>query len=241
MLMARLAEIGFDFKKDRLFAVGDLCDRGPDSLGCLALLLEPWFFAVRGNHEDALLQYLGLYYPYHLRGVGFLEYGGDWILQLDAAQETFLHQTIVPRLLDLPYLIRVAGPKPFNVVHSELNVDLEDIRTFKPSHLYDEVWITQNRSVLSFSRSLAKEAFAKSEAMNNPWGKPVDLGGEGLPDGSVTYVGHVILPYPIAYKGHVFLDGGAFLEYGPPQEKPVWQGEPLGKLVIYNHTEGCFA
>jgi serine/threonine protein phosphatase 1 len=37
---------------DRLFAVGDLVDRGPDSLGCLKLLQEPWFFSVLGNHDQ---------------------------------------------------------------------------------------------------------------------------------------------------------------------------------------------
>ena len=43
---------------DRLFAVGDLVDRGPDSLGCLKLLREPWFFSVLGNHDQMLLDAL---------------------------------------------------------------------------------------------------------------------------------------------------------------------------------------
>lgn len=51
LLMSRLKEIGFDKAKDRLFSVGDLVDRGPDSFNCLSLPYEPWFFGVRGNHE----------------------------------------------------------------------------------------------------------------------------------------------------------------------------------------------
>ena len=51
-LMVELAQIDFDQHKDRLFSVGDLVDRGPDSLKCLKLIEEPWFHPVIGNHED---------------------------------------------------------------------------------------------------------------------------------------------------------------------------------------------
>src|SRR3546814_10866998 len=57
LLQVELDRVGFDRAKDRLFSVGDLIDRGPDSMGCLRLLREPWFFAARGNHEDMLLDY----------------------------------------------------------------------------------------------------------------------------------------------------------------------------------------
>ncbi len=52
MLMKRLRECQFDPQQDLLVSVGDLIDRGPDSLGCLALLRESWMTAVRGNHEQ---------------------------------------------------------------------------------------------------------------------------------------------------------------------------------------------
>ncbi len=45
----------FSSKKDRLISVGDLIDRGPDSERCLKLLNKPWFWAVRGNHEQLLI------------------------------------------------------------------------------------------------------------------------------------------------------------------------------------------
>ena len=45
----------FDPQQDLLISVGDIIDRGPDSLGCLALLQEPWFRCVRGNHEEMAL------------------------------------------------------------------------------------------------------------------------------------------------------------------------------------------
>ena len=55
LIMDRLSEIGFDKSSDRLFSVGDLIDRGPKSLECLLLPAEPWFHAVRGNHEQLMI------------------------------------------------------------------------------------------------------------------------------------------------------------------------------------------
>ena len=46
---------GFDPRRDRCFAVGDLVDRGPYSDYALRWLNEPWFHSCVGNHEDMLL------------------------------------------------------------------------------------------------------------------------------------------------------------------------------------------
>lgn len=58
-LMDKLTYEGFDRTRDRLFSVGDLIDRGPDSEKCLSLLQEPWFHMVRGNHEEMLINACG--------------------------------------------------------------------------------------------------------------------------------------------------------------------------------------
>ena len=50
-----LAEVEFNEEHDRLFSVGDLVDRGPDSNRALEWLAKPWFFACRGNHEQFVL------------------------------------------------------------------------------------------------------------------------------------------------------------------------------------------
>ncbi|MBU2773296.1 hypothetical protein HMI48_05070 [Acidithiobacillus ferrooxidans] len=57
MLDTLLAHARFDLAKDRLFSVGDLVDRGPDSIGCLELLRESWFFPVLRNHDAMLLAF----------------------------------------------------------------------------------------------------------------------------------------------------------------------------------------
>lgn len=55
LLVGQLRYVGFDKNKDRLFSVGDLVDRGPDSERCLDLLKMPWFYMVRGNHEEMMI------------------------------------------------------------------------------------------------------------------------------------------------------------------------------------------
>lgn len=61
VLMAKLKGQKFNPYEDLLISVGDLIDRGPDSLKCLELLDKNWFYAIRGNHEqmaiDALEQH----------------------------------------------------------------------------------------------------------------------------------------------------------------------------------------
>lgn len=54
-LMTRLNEVDFNQSCDRLFALGDIIDRGPDSLRCLRLLKEDWFHCVLGNHEQMMM------------------------------------------------------------------------------------------------------------------------------------------------------------------------------------------
>ncbi|MBP5144082.1 metallophosphoesterase, partial [Pseudomonas chlororaphis] len=47
-LQAALDAVQFDPTVDRLFSVGDLVDRGPESADVDTWLAKPWFHAVRG-------------------------------------------------------------------------------------------------------------------------------------------------------------------------------------------------
>ncbi len=55
-LRAHLRECQFDESTDRLFSVGDLIDRGPQSPDCIDLLNKRWFHACLGNHEWLFIQ-----------------------------------------------------------------------------------------------------------------------------------------------------------------------------------------
>ena len=95
LLIQALKKCNFDFQRDRLFAVGDLIDRGPDSLACLELLTQPWFFAVRGNHEQMLFADCDS----ELARVHF-KAGGEWYTQY-SGEERFRMQSLVARLCPL--------------------------------------------------------------------------------------------------------------------------------------------
>jgi serine/threonine protein phosphatase 1 len=54
-LQKELNRVGFNVAIDRLFSVGDVVDRGPDSFKCLDLFSKGWFYPVLGNHEMLML------------------------------------------------------------------------------------------------------------------------------------------------------------------------------------------
>lgn len=71
-----LAAINFDENRDRLIAVGDLVDRGPESEFSLEWLAKPWFHAVRGNHEDMAIRW-----PRgNMVGANYAANGGAWMI-----------------------------------------------------------------------------------------------------------------------------------------------------------------
>jgi serine/threonine protein phosphatase 1 len=107
-----LREIGFDGERDRLFSVGDLVDRGTDSLAAIDLIDKPWFYPVLGNHEDSLIAVANG----TMRRHAWYAIGGAWAETLGDDQLGAL----AARLVKLP-LVRVVGEGEtrFNVLHAE--------------------------------------------------------------------------------------------------------------------------
>jgi Calcineurin-like phosphoesterase. len=56
LVLEAMSRARFDRRVDRIISVGDLIDRGPGSERCLRFLAQPWVHAVRGNHEDMVLE-----------------------------------------------------------------------------------------------------------------------------------------------------------------------------------------
>nr|WP_024968298.1 metallophosphoesterase [Pantoea sp. IMH] len=104
MLDAQLMNHQFDPEQDLLVSVGDLIDRGPDSMGCLALLQEPWFRSVRGNHEEMALNALrqGQHHQWAMNG-------GDWFYHLEGT-----------RMIEAKHAISRCGEMPL-ILHILLN------------------------------------------------------------------------------------------------------------------------
>ena len=82
-LSVELKGLSFDREIDRLFSVGDLVDRGPDSAAVIEWLTQPWFYAVRGNHEQMALDYL----VGDLDSRDYQKYGGAWFLELSPQEQ----------------------------------------------------------------------------------------------------------------------------------------------------------
>ena len=120
-LLDELARQGFNKAKDRLFSVGDLIDRGPDSFDTLALLSEPWFHFVRGNHEDDLPLFLQYQYP---KSHNDRDWHSDtaWVYHLHIEQIHYLREKMLPALSAAPIVLRVEGAHGFWVVHADRGV-----------------------------------------------------------------------------------------------------------------------
>lgn len=112
LLQAALERKGFDVGRDRLFCVGDLIDRGPDSRACLELVHEPWFHSVRGNHEELASQALQ-----SGDWALWVANGGGWAL---SEQPRELAELLNQTLSRMPYAIEVAiDDLRVGIVHAE--------------------------------------------------------------------------------------------------------------------------
>ncbi|GLR62906.1 metallophosphoesterase [Marinospirillum insulare] len=117
-LMQALEQVSFDFTQDRLLAVGDLINRGPDSYKCLQLVNEPWFFSVQGNHERLMVHSLaGSLAAYK----AWQKHGGGWAALY---KEEELQEMV--RLIHnkMPLAIEVSqGEQCLGIVHAEVPQD----------------------------------------------------------------------------------------------------------------------
>ena len=182
MLRAALAAADFDPARDRVISVGDLVDRGPDSAGALALVAEPWFFAVRGNHEEMMLAGLEAG-PGSAAFAQWMLNGGGWIAACDGAERARLAALAA----ELPIAItleRSHGP-PVGIVHAEY-----------PHSRWAEL-----------GGRLADPAFRERLL----WGRRILRDGrpQWTQDVAATVHGHTPVPEPVVRGNAVFIDTGA--------------------------------
>jgi len=106
-----LAALAFDPNTDRVFSVGDLIDRGPQSEQFAQYLELPWFFAVRGNHDQMMLD-AALDPAWNQN---WQDNGGGWASAFTLAERTVW----CDRLSTLPLAIEVATRDgPVGLVHA---------------------------------------------------------------------------------------------------------------------------
>jgi serine/threonine protein phosphatase 1 len=114
-LQEQLYVIGFDEKVDRLFCVGDLVDRGPESQEFFTWLRKPWFHSVRGNHEQMVIDSVREGELGHSSGMHAMN-GGMWLYGLSTVEQ----QCYALEMEEIPLAIEVETAKGLvGIIHAE--------------------------------------------------------------------------------------------------------------------------
>lgn len=230
-----LKGLGFDPTKDRLFSGGDLIDRGPDSLNCLRKIREPWFFAVKANHEDMAIgaikgSPIGYAWDWN---------GGHWgqasvniarnpDLRKSASEEELELIDLLNEADQLPLMrtITTRSGKKFHLLHAEL-----------PSVLSDNNVIVTDEDLADpeFVRSLALTDCASGDGEAFLWERSLfyhfyraDLGQRekvirqlryhnryNIFNDKLSHIisGHTIMQRPATFVGQTNLDTCAYGSY----------------------------
>ena len=199
-----LEHVEFRPKHDRLFSVGDLIDRGPDSPSCLERLDQPWLYAVRGNHEQMMCD--AQRRQPNAEGL-WLANGGAWSRALDGTRLARLTE----RAAGLPWAMEIetrAGER-VGLVHADvLGTEWADFtaRLAEPAGEHAALWSRDTLGRLAQRRR----------------------GGEaGVAGIDVVFHGHTPLRAPRAVANRRWLDTGVFMPDGALTLAELAAGTPL--------------
>jgi serine/threonine protein phosphatase 1 len=179
-----LFNVGFNKSCDRLWSVGDLVDRGPESLKCLSLTDHPWFYAVKGNHEQIMIDATTMgdeQKADQWKSVSmWLENGGEWYSNLSSTVQEYADY-LIGEADKLPNGIRVGD---IGVIHAEC-----------PLCDWDLLAIDQGEHL-------------KAKAM---WARTrISYGVQSLVQGvTAVVVGHSPVKDVTVLGNHVYIDQGA--------------------------------
>lgn len=245
-LLKVLLLLNFDSSVDRVFSVGDLVDRGPNSMKTADLVYEDWFFAVKGNHEELMYESI-LRDSYQHVGT-WAANGGLWSYNEDKAAL----KSISKKLEQLPYVITVGeGANRFNIVHGELKffVTNDEGAYERGESFYKRVPVTD--------AIIDQWLFTRSQMDDMLWGRTIISNGNediskvkphefwhDMEKMSLTFVGHTPVAYPVQVQRQVYIDTGAvyhhtsknqsernMLTVACPTEKKIYMYNMLWKTI----------
>lgn len=188
-LRAALEAVGFDPDEgDRLFSVGDLVDRGPESAEALEWLGQPWFAAVAGNHEDMAAGFCADLVPRDLYAMN----GGAWLIGMTPAER-------------LPFADACAA--------LPVAIELETA-----AGLVCLVHADCPRPTWSGFRAALEAGGSEAEHVGEMarWSRDRIGTGDrvGVPDVRAVVVGHTPVERPVALGNVYHIDTGAWLQGG---------------------------
>jgi serine/threonine protein phosphatase 1 len=204
-----LIYIRFDPEIDRLFSVGDLIDRGPNSIECAELIYKDYFYPVMGNHELMMIESIIGNDSQHRQC--WVDNGGEWHQSHTIEEMTQLAHDLSVN----PMIISVGEDEHrFNIVHAELydyNYQTDELNPI------DNSWIDEWK-------------FTRAQEDNLLWGRNIiDMHWSFITRTprisrnqfhsnklSTTYVGHSTYGTKnvVQIQQHVYLDSGCC--YGGP-------------------------
>ena len=180
-----LEKLDFDPKIDRVFSVGDLIDRGPESYRVLEFLDKPWFFSIKGNHEVMLINAKDDKSIYR----SWIKHnGGAWWKDIDSITQEKIHK----RLKQLPIVFEIAcDTGKIGVAHADVPVGISWEEIIQNIHSDEEI---QNYVMWSRNRykyiQLTKETIAVDG---------IDL----------VVLGHTPIAKPLHIENLFYIDTGA--------------------------------
>lgn len=202
-LMKKLKELNFNFEFDLCISVGDLVDRGKDSLRCAYLPLTSWLEPVKGNHEDFCI-------------TGFTDYrtefyhkqennGGKWFYELPKEDQEFIASIFnkLPIAIEVHYRGKVYG-----FVHADMPVQSWELL---------KEMLANDNDMLDDERKVKQWCLWSREGIRAA--KPINI-----PDIEHVFLGHTVVHNPLTLGNCTFLDtGGVFQEIDPAYKLTVLQ------------------
>jgi serine/threonine protein phosphatase 1 len=266
-----IKNLNFNPESDRIISVGDLVDRGPDSLKCLGLLRQPWFHAVLSNHEQMMAEkfkggWIGAYW-YNNGGNWGIEAYNDYNsinvkkipghIPNDSSSELF---DLLPLVEELPFLITVntAGGKKFHVLHAELPYGVDkvtDADLANPDTVLKLATVQRDDGdAFLWCRHIFYH-FYRSELGNKERNlEKVPFAVENIFSDELSHIisGHTIVQQPLTVLGQTNIDTAAYDSYWKPvtpystggHRPPEWAGLTCVELdtwKFYRATENTFS
>lgn len=200
-LREMLLKIKFDTKKDRLFSVGDLVDRGALSAKPRDYLSKSWFHCVQGNHEEMIV-------------LKDYRYARHWMAYLTDKEIDDFEKIFK----ELPLVIEVkTSYGKVGIVHAEVHSAINDWNIFKGEIVgglefseevrTDALWgRTRIEEIDRILESSAEECNTDSfknffkESKHRDYIKNIDY----------TVHGHSIRKTPVVRGNQIFIDTGAY-------------------------------
>jgi hypothetical protein len=234
-----LKHLNFNPLFDRIFSVGDLVDRGPDSLKCLSLIRESWFFSVLANHEKMMIDK----FSGGFTGAYWFQNGGGWGREAWNDYNAVYNQQdpsripadssvelidLIPLVEELPYLITIntKSGKKFHILHAELpnGANITDERLADPAQVMMLARVQRgDGDAFLWSRNIFDE-FHNSDILNDNvlavhvsdlgfYPKSLEVFNDNL---SHIISGHTIVNHPLTVVGQTNIDTGAYGSYWEP-------------------------